>query len=185
MNPSPNVDIFTAVENNNIEALKRLLQDPNCDVNALKPANSDKNPGLSPLMIAAKEGFLDILDTLLSTSGININLTTVAGQPGVGGFSALMYAAYHNQPICLSYLLAEKGINMALKDADSCTALDHAIKKQNKDCIGLIIQWAEAMVCAPNTYLPARSASRPYGYNSAATKDEQFLATQPLDRKGP
>lgn len=56
------IQLHVAVKSGNIEEVRKILELPNLDINA-----KDKN-GRTPLHIAAKEGFTDIIELLIKSS---------------------------------------------------------------------------------------------------------------------
>ncbi|MEW5923212.1 MAG: ankyrin repeat domain-containing protein, partial [Candidatus Zixiibacteriota bacterium] len=92
MTRASNIDIFTAIEQQNLEAVKELVQENPQIVNAVD------NGGYSPLHKAAYNGLLEIAKYLLS-QGADINAASASGSTPLHG------AAFYGHPDMVRFLL--------------------------------------------------------------------------------
>lgn len=101
-------DWFHAVQNNDIETIKRLSQ--TIDINVQNPADYN----LCALIYAAREGHYNAVEFLLQQPGININVQSK------NGMTPLIAAAIKGHDDIVKLLLPVSQINMA--DANGFTA---------------------------------------------------------------
>jgi len=110
-------DVHTAAEQNDVEALERLIvADPFC-VTAADP----QRRGRTPLHSAALGGSLEAIELLLRR-GANMNATAA------GGGTPLHYAARYGKVEAASLLLS-RGADHTARDRSGDTPLDDALKR--------------------------------------------------------
>jgi ankyrin repeat protein len=120
-------DLFAAIEKNDVQKVKYLVA-IGADVNAKDPYAS-----MSPLMMAAYNGFTDIAKLLLE-KGAQIN-----AKGGVDmDMTPLIYAASQVR-VDMVKLLLEKGANVNIKTRYGWTPLFFAINKGNTEITKLLI----------------------------------------------
>ncbi|KFM56677.1 Ankyrin repeat and SAM domain-containing protein 6, partial [Stegodyphus mimosarum] len=116
---SDGTDLFQAVKNGNVLAVKSiLLENPN-SINAVDPHDDT-----TPLMLAAASGHLDIVKELIS-SGADIN-----AQDPTNGWTALMFSVFRRQSDVVHFLI-EKGASLDIHSSNGCSVLDLAYLSAN------------------------------------------------------
>jgi ankyrin repeat protein len=108
----PTPPLFDALDSGDMAAFKELL--PPADVNA--PGQE----GASPLMSAARWGYLEAASMLLACQGIDVNARAEDGS------TALMLAADAGGMEMLSLLMASPRIDLRAKDRLGCDAARRA-----------------------------------------------------------
>jgi ankyrin repeat protein len=123
-----------AVKQNNNYAVKHLIQDLGADVNQIDPGRDDNTPYGSkwtPLHVASKKGFADIIKTLIENRANIESMTT-------SGFTPLIIASYSEHVDAIKMLL-EKGAMVDNNGVNGKTALMYASKKGHIKVIGILI----------------------------------------------
>ena len=120
-----NQDIFTYIENYDIESLKNYI-DSGYDL------NKQNNYGYTPLIYATFN--IEIVKLLLN-AGADIN------EQGNNGFTALIYTAFHNN-IEVFKLLLNANADINKQDNNSFTALIWAAYNNNREMIELLLDYA-------------------------------------------
>lgn len=108
--------LLTIVNNNNVKECRRLLNYDDTQVNC---RNKFKTP---VLIVAAREGYVGIVELLLARQNIQINLCTEDKE------TALFWAALKGHIDVVKLLLAHKDIRVNIPDWDGSTALLWAIR---------------------------------------------------------
>ncbi len=103
--------LVIAIQKSNKEITKLLLDNPGTDFQLANQSN-----GMTPLMIAAKEGHAEIIGLLLVKHNISINVQDK------DGWTALMLAAFHGHPVAVRSLLVP-GIDVNIQNKWGDTAL--------------------------------------------------------------
>ena len=109
---SGRLPLHIAAEYNNIENICLLLGTDNLHINT--PTATYKN---TALILAAKNGYIEIVKKLLDTPGIDVNAVTPAGN------TALIFAAQQGHTEIVQALLAHRNINVNAATNDGFTAL--------------------------------------------------------------
>ncbi len=104
--------LFKAIECENIDAVRRILEEENPDVNAQLDWKA------RPLNMAAQKGNIEIVDCLIE-HGADINAQ------GNAGYTPLISAVTSFKPKMVKHLV-EKGAQIDVRDKNQITALMHA-----------------------------------------------------------
>jgi ankyrin repeat protein len=118
------ITLADAAHSGNIKLVSQRLADKKVDVDELNQA------GVTPLMLAAQEGHLEVVRLLLN-HGATIDLQTS------GGLTALMCAMLRNQEEVALELL-KRGANPSIKDEAGQDALSLAHTLQNNKFADII-----------------------------------------------
>ncbi len=129
-----NTKIRCASENNNVLAVATILE-LGCD-NVNMP---DEDDGFNPLIVAALEGYNEILNLLVSFKGIDINYQCKSG------YSALMVAAAADNVEIVRVLL-ERGCDPNLKNICGFTALIIAAEKGHVNVVEALLSNKNVLV---------------------------------------
>jgi ankyrin repeat protein len=121
-----NYPLHLACESGNAEIVKVLF------LNGADPNITD-NKGVTPLHVAAKEGFIDIAEVLLQYENADINVVDL------DLMTPLHYAARHNKLEMMKFLL-RKGADIQSQDRDSHTPLLKSVVYGNLPITDLLIK---------------------------------------------
>jgi len=122
-------DLHRAVNNRNINTIKKLLTTEDIEIDA-----PDKM-GYSPLMNAGIKGYDDVSETLLD-HGANPHYSNTAGK------NSLMLACYHGSVRCIDVLL-KYGASWSIKDKSGSAPFHCAIDGGHMSVIERILQECE------------------------------------------
>ena len=121
--PPPKTALIHAVENNHIHCVELLIKS-GADMHG-----SDASDRI-PLHVTAEKGHHKIMD-LLTKAGVDVDLEVPDYDT-----TPLMFAAQNGHMTCLK-LLIKAGADVNKKDADHCTAYDHAMHNDHHECCQL------------------------------------------------
>ena len=123
--------IFEAVGANHVEALKVLLAGPNTDVNAPHLSRS----GVSPLILAAQEGYYEIVNALLDHERLEINFKDMNGN------TALFHAIQTEHTEIAECVLdrKDKSLDLNCQNLLGRTALILAATKGQNDMVDQLL----------------------------------------------
>src|SRR3990167_442701 len=121
---------FTEIAQNNVNAVEILITTEQIDVNQLID-------GISALMFAALEGYIEIVNRLLNCDGININ------QQMQHGISALMLAAMGGHIEIVNRLLNCEDININQQGQNGVSALMTAALHGHIEIVRLLLNRPE------------------------------------------
>lgn len=127
--------LHEAVKKKNNFAVKHLIQDLGADVNQIDSGRDDNTPYGSkwtPLHVASKKGYYEIIETLIE-NGADIECMTTSG------FTPLMIASYSDHVGAIEMLL-DKGAKVYNKGINGKTALMYASQKGHIKVIGILIR---------------------------------------------
>jgi len=110
------------------EVVNSLLRCKGVDVNCGNTVN-----GYTPLIWAADEGYVEVVEELLKHPEIQVN------QPDKDGYTALIWAADLNQPEIVKMLVQHKDIDVNATDVDGHTALIWATDKGNIEVVNHLL----------------------------------------------
>ena len=97
------------------------------------------------LLIAARKGHNDCVQSLLAAPGIDVNAADKYA-------TALMWAAWNGRKACIQSLLAASGIDVNATGEDGSTALMLAVIRDHIDCVQLLLFAPGVDVNAVNKY---------------------------------
>ena len=132
--PDLNVDIqgidgrnalFFAVQKNKLPLLNRLLAESTTHLNT--PVGSMR---LTPLIVAADKGYIEIVSRLLQVTGININAST---SNGLSALRAAASASNDRIHLVIAQLLLDNGAAINAADKEGHTALWYATRYLKED----------------------------------------------------
>jgi len=132
-------NIFDAIENNNLEQLKKAIDD-GADINVAR------DDGVTPLLIAAYYGHLEIVQHLLAKEGIEVN------KANNNGATPLSVAAKEGHFEVVKYLV-EKNADVNKANKDGLTPLHVAAHYGHSEIVQhLLAQGGIAVNAADNKY---------------------------------
>ena len=158
-----NTKIRCASEKNHVSAVATILE-LGCDnVNV-----ADEHDGFNPLIVAAHEGYNEILHLLVSYEGIDINYQSKSG------YSALMVAAAAAN-VEIVRILLERGCDPNLKNIYGFTALIIAAEKGHTNVV-------EALLSNKNVLVDATDLHGGTALSFAAEMNHVDIVTMLIDR---
>ena len=127
--------LIMAVSKNDLPTVKRLLNS-GTDVNEKGLAPGCGPTLYTPLVFAAKEGFVEICDTLLKSPDIDVN-----GQDG-NGRTALHHASCAGHARVVELLLRKREVNVNVRSSQDseATPLHLAVIKSHEECVKLLLE---------------------------------------------
>uniref|UniRef100_A0A4W6FY31 Kinase D-interacting substrate 220b n=1 Tax=Lates calcarifer TaxID=8187 RepID=A0A4W6FY31_LATCA len=138
-------NLFSYVEEENLAALKAHLD-------RFKEVDGRSDNGQTPLMLAAEQGSLEIVQELIRR-GANVNLDDVSWRcscchgNAVGGWTALMWAAYKGR-VEVTTLLLEHGANPNTTGQYSVYPIIWAAGRGHADIVKLLLQNGAKVNCS-------------------------------------
>jgi len=127
--------LHEAVKKKNNFAVEHLIEDLGAKVNQIDGHRDDNTPygsNWTPLHVASKKGYYEIIDTLIE-NGATIECMTTSG------FTPLMIASYSDHVGAIEMLL-KKGAKVDNKGINGKTALMYASQKGHIKVIGILIR---------------------------------------------
>ena len=122
-------NFFKAIENNNLDDVKALLNQDHTLVDIARW-------GMTGLMLAAREGHVEVVEELLGRRGAYVDIQNR------DGWTALMYAAASGHDAVVAALL-DHGADIYTQNSDGMTALLLAVEKRYNN-IRVLLEHARA-----------------------------------------
>jgi ankyrin repeat protein len=107
------MDLWDAVEENNLQEVEKLLQDENLNVNF----QNENYSNWTPLLWGCSLGYTKIVLLLLSHKDINVNLVSSSG------FTPFLWACFNGKTEIVKILFEDDRVNVNLADKYGWTPL--------------------------------------------------------------
>jgi ankyrin repeat protein len=166
--------LMAAVQKNNLKAVENLLAQK-VDLEARYPMVGTLDDGHTPLMVAARDGYLEIVIALVK-AGANVNATDNVLQATAGN-----KAAYYGHADVLEVLI-KNGLKVNTQvPYNGYTALHDAVWHGHKDCVQVLINANADITIKGDDGYSAEDLAMLYGYKDIATMlREHYRKTVPF-----